>query len=150
MRGRGACTTNPDMAAVNCGTQAALDIVEQCPGKCVGGCQNGFCDCATGTCMCNPGFTGVGCTVDLCAAAGCVNGNCAAKYLGGDMPMTSKPCVCREGWYGDKCDTTVKPPEKPIPDPVCLDGSYFYMNSDVAGGNIATAGSYLQIIYVNI
>ncbi len=45
--------------------------------KCPGGCNNGFCDCATGECMCNPGFT-----KDTCSAAKCLNGNCAALYLG--------------------------------------------------------------------
>ena len=49
-------------------------------------CTNGYCDCATGECLCNPGFSGLNCNIDTCAAAGCVNGNCVAQYLGGDLP----------------------------------------------------------------
>lgn len=147
MRGRGACSIYPDMSEVNCKTQSALDIVESCPGRCAT-CQNGFCDCGSNRCLCNPGYTGANCELDLCAAADCKNGNCAAKYLGGNIPVTIKRCVCKEGWYGEKCDTTVKPPEKPIPDPVCLDGSYFYMNSDIAGGNLAS--SSLIFYFTNI
>lgn len=97
--------------------------------------------------MCNPGYSGANCEIDLCAAAECRNGNCAARYLGGSLPVTSARCVCREGWYGEHCDTNVKPPEKPAPEPVCLDGSYFYKNSDIAGGNLASAGELKILVY---
>lgn len=143
VRGRGACTSHADMAPVSCRTQTPLGVEQSCASKCPGGCRNGFCECGSGTCMCNPGFAGANCELDLCSAARCVNGNCAAKYLGGELPVTSAACVCKDGWYGDRCDTTVKPPEKPTPEPVCLDGAYFYANSDVTGGNLATAGSWI-------
>lgn len=66
-----------------------------------------------------------------CAAAACVNENCATKYLGGELLVTYKPCVCKESWYGDRCDTIVKLPEKPDAEPVCFDGSYFYINTNI-------------------
>lgn len=129
------------MPVVNCKTQPELSVVESCPGKC-STCTNGFCDCASGKCMCNPGFAGANCEIDLCGAAGCVNGNCVAKYLGGQLAASKKQCVCKEGWYGDRCDTTVKPPEKPDPEPVCLDGYFFYENSDIVGSPVTVlAGS---------
>ena len=60
-KGRGACTSNPDMAPVNCKLQPKLSNIENCPSMCTGGCRNGYCDCATGECLCNPGFAGTNC-----------------------------------------------------------------------------------------
>lgn len=135
VKGRGACTSFPDMQPVNCKTQAKLTNVENCPLKCPSDCKNGFCDCATGLCMCNPGFSGSNCSFDTCAAAGCVNGNCVSRYLGGDLLVTKNPCVCKEGWYGPKCDTAVKPSE-PDAELLCLGGSYYFIDTDIDGGNI--------------
>ncbi|CAF1388475.1 unnamed protein product [Adineta ricciae] len=137
VKGRGACTSFPDMAPVNCRSQPKLSNVEECPDKCPNGCTNGYCDCATGECLCNPGFSGVNCMIDTCAAAKCVNGNCAARYLGGDLQVTNKPCVCMEGWYGDRCDTTSAPPPPPELEPTCLNGCNYYTDSDISGGNLA-------------
>ena len=124
------------MQPINCKTQPKLTNVENCPGQCPNGCNNGFCDCATGQCMCNPGYSGSGCTIDTCAAAGCVNGNCASRYLGGDLLVTQNPCVCIEGWYGPKCDSNLKPIEPEVVT-LCLSGSYFFIDTDIEGGNIA-------------
>jgi hypothetical protein len=41
--------------------------------------------------------------MDLCSAARCVHGHCAAKYLGGELPVTINACVCDEGWSGPLC-----------------------------------------------
>jgi len=135
VRGRGACTSFPDMQPVICKTQPKLSNVEYCPKACPNGCENGFCDCATGECLCNPGFSGLNCSTDTCAAAGCVNGNCVSRYLGGDLLVTKNPCVCKEGWYGSKCDSNVKPADPDI-ELLCLNGSYYYIDTDIEGGNI--------------
>lgn len=136
MRGRGACTSFPDMSPINCRSQPKLSNVESCPNKCPNGCRNGYCDCASGECLCNPGFSGPNCNIDLCAAAGCVNGNCVARYLGSSLPVTKKQCVCIDGWYGDKCDTTIPPSPIPEAEPTCLKGCYFFADSDIDGGNL--------------
>jgi hypothetical protein len=134
VKGRGACTSFPDMPSVNCRSQPKLSNVEYCPEKCLNGCTNGYCDCATGECLCNPGFSGSNCNIDTCAAAGCVNGNCAAKYLGQDLFVTNKPCVCMDGWYGDKCDTTTPPSVSEL-EPACFDGSYYYADTEITSGH---------------
>ncbi|CAF3008670.1 unnamed protein product [Rotaria sp. Silwood2] len=136
VKGRGACTSFPDMPPVNCRSQPKLSNVEYCSDKCSNGCTNGYCDCATGECLCNPGFSGSNCNIDTCAAAGCVHGNCAARYLGQHLPVTNKPCVCIEGWYGDRCDTPTPPPPLLEPEPTCFNGCYFFMDTDIAGGNL--------------
>ncbi|UJR17326.1 hypothetical protein I4U23_004221 [Adineta vaga] len=125
------------MAAVDCRSQPKVSNVEDCPNKCPNGCTNGYCDCATGECLCNPGFSGATCTIDTCTAAGCVNGNCAAQYLGGKLLVSKKPCVCIDGWYGDRCDTTTPPPPETEPAPTCLNGCYYFTDSDIIGGNLA-------------
>jgi len=124
------------MPPVNCKSQPKLSNVEHCPDKCPNGCTNGYCDCATGECLCNPGFAGSNCHIDTCAAAGCVNGNCVAQYLGRDLVVTNKPCVCMDGWYGDRCDTTTPPPPVPEPVPTCFNGCYFFPDSDITGGQL--------------
>lgn len=97
IRGRGACTSFPDTASINCRTQRKLSNIEQCPGKCSKMCTNGYCDCATGECPCNPGFSGIDCQNDLCGHAQCVYGISSARYLGEDIPMTKQACVCMTG-----------------------------------------------------
>lgn len=137
VRGRGACTSFPDMPQIVCKTQPKLTSIEYCPEQCPKGCLNGYCDCATGQCLCNPGFAGPDCRTDLCAVAGCINGHCSAQYLGGEIPVSHKPCVCMEGWYGDRCDSSVPLPSIPEPAPLCFDGCYYFMDTDIAGGQIA-------------
>ncbi|CAF0723862.1 unnamed protein product [Adineta steineri] len=138
VKGRGACTAFPDMSAINCKSQPKLSNVEHCPEQCLNGCRNGYCDCATGECLCNAGFSGVNCSIDTCGAARCVNGVCAAQYLGGDLPVTNKPCVCIDGWYGDRCDTRTPPPPVPDPAPTCFNGWYYYIDSDIGGGQVSS------------
>ena len=143
VRGRGACTSYPDMEPVNCRTQAPISLAESCPGKCQRICNNGYCDCETGECLCNPGFIGTDCQINTCTAAGCVNGNCAAKYLGGELPVTNKPCVCIDGWFGDKCDSRT-PPDLPEYVPNCHNGCFYYPDSDIDGGNLAVTSGDIK------
>lgn len=137
VRGRGACTSFPDMPPINCRSQPKLSNIEQCPQKCPNACPNGYCDCATGECLCHPGFSGSNCQRDLCALAGCVHGVCSARYLGGQMPVTNKACVCQEGWYGERCDTRVPPAPAPERQPTCFNGCYFHMDTDIEGGQFS-------------
>lgn len=125
------------MAIIDCKTEPQLTNVETCPEKCGKTCTNGYCDCETGECLCDPGFAGPNCLTDICAAAGCVHGNCVAKYLGGDLPVTNKPCVCINGWYGEKCDTREAPILPPYI-PNCFNGCYYYLETTVAGSNLQT------------
>ena len=124
------------MSPVDCRSQMKLSNVENCPGKCPTGCPNGYCDCATGGCLCNPGFSGSNCNIDTCGAARCVQGNCAARYLGQDLLVTNKPCICMDGWYGDRCDTRTKPIPVPEPAPTCFNGCYYYTDSEITGGEL--------------
>ena len=130
VRGRGACTAYPDMPTINCKNEPELSNIENCPNKCEKKCTNGYCDCETGECLCSPGFSGANCLTDTCTAAGCVNGHCAAKYLGGDLLVTNKPCVCLDGWYGDKCDSRI-PPIAPEYIPICHNGCFFYPDTGI-------------------
>lgn len=82
----------------------------QCPGECPGGCDNAnsYCDCGTKTCSCKAGFFGPNCGTDICADADCgEHGSCAARYLGGEMPVSDSDtkCICKGTWQGDKCDS---------------------------------------------
>lgn len=120
------------MPAIDCKIQAKLSNIETCPGKCQKSCPNGYCDCETGDCLCDPGFAGVDCSIDTCAAAGCVNGNCISRYLGGELFVTNRPCVCMDGWYGEKCDTKIAPS---VPDiiPPCYKDCYFFSDTNIIG-----------------
>jgi hypothetical protein len=90
-------------------TSAGIIEATQCPGDCPGGCDNSnsYCDCGTKTCQCKAGFVGQNCETDLCAVADCgEHGSCAARYLGGALPVTNadKMCICEGTWRGEKCD----------------------------------------------
>ena len=126
------------MELIDCKTQPLLSNIENCPGKCHKTRVNGYCDCETEECLCDPGFSGPNCSIDTCAAAGCVNGNCVAKYLGGELAVTNKPCVCMDGWYGDRCDTTTPPIPNPEQVPNCFNDCFFYADTDISGANINT------------
>ena len=106
--GRGACPSTvgglPDMPKINCALVPALKLNE-CDAKCPGGCNNGYCDCGRGACVCKAGFSGTNCDKDVCAAARCgAHGRCTGRYLGGDAPPTAKTCVCESPWTGPLCD----------------------------------------------
>lgn len=114
----GACVGSgsqpPDEPLINCsepqwndsGLNEVIELTE-CPEMCGSPCgPNSFCDCGTGTCHCEAGFSGPNCEVDLCQAARCgEHGHCTARYLGSDLPVTSdKACICEPGWTGPLCD----------------------------------------------
>lgn len=102
------------MPPINCKFKPKLSFIEDCP-ICNGvTCSTGSsCDCGTGKCSkCEPGYSGPNCQNNICSSTNCVNGICALKYLGGNLPATIDKCVCIEGWYGENCDSKIKP----IPD----------------------------------
>ncbi len=83
-----------------------IDNCNICRGK---SCNNGYCDCGSGKCMCEAGCTGSNCEKNICSSANCLHGVCSAKYLGGEIPVTINRCVCEDGWYGEHCDSRNKP-----------------------------------------
>ena len=98
----------PDM---DCNTQdtnsqhAGVIEATECPGECSCNTFNSYCDCGSKTCKCKAGFAGSSCEIDLCADADCgEHGACAARYLGGDMAVSQKQCICEGEWQGEKCD----------------------------------------------
>ena len=128
--GRGACSVHPDSPAKTCPAKTTIDSVT-CPSKCPGECNNGFCDCGLQKCMCSPGFSGPNCEIDTCAAGRCgVHGRCAAKYLGGSIPVNEGACICEPGWSGPLCDQNCnagicEAPIATIPDAECTkDGDF--------------------------
>ena len=117
------------MPVVDCKNVPQISNVENCPGKCPNKCNNGFCDCEIGECLCDPGFSGPNCSIDTCSAAGCVNGNCAARYLGGELFVSNKPCVCIEGWYGERCETQI-PPTTSDYVPSCFNNFFYFQDTN--------------------
>jgi hypothetical protein len=106
--GRGACTSYPDETTINCKNQPTLNQIENCPSVCPANkCgPNEYCDCGTGTCLCNAGYNGPNCKTDTCTVANCdpQHGRCAARYLGGSLPVSVNQCVCKPGTYGPQCN----------------------------------------------
>ena len=102
-RGHGACTEHADTPSVDCSTAASIELLDcdACGDSCG---EHAYCGC-DGSCVCEAGFAGDGCNVDICADAACgSHGHCTATYLGGDLvPMASALCVCDDPWLGDKC-----------------------------------------------
>lgn len=103
--GRGACSDYPDIPAVSCDELAPLTL-NICQNQCAQSCTNGYCECGTSECACEPGFGGPDCTVSIMSQAYCgPHGQSIAKYLGSDLPVTQSACVCEPGWTGRACDT---------------------------------------------
>ena len=103
--GRGACNSSyPDMPAISCSRKEQPRLqLNTC--KCDRSCNNGYCDCGLQSCVCNPGFAGPNCSIDICAAARCgLHGKCVSTYLGGTLPVSDSACVCDIGWSGPTCD----------------------------------------------
>ncbi len=105
----GACSINnpQDFPLVDCsligdGKMDADECAELCNYECD---QNSsYCDCGSAICKCKPGFSGDDCSIDVCSSARCEeHGTCTAKYLGGDLPVTSVACICHKGWSGPLC-----------------------------------------------
>jgi len=109
---RASVTSNRKLRGSSTSDSSALaGIIDatHCPGDCPGGCDNAnsYCDCGSKTCQCKAGFVGPNCETDLCGQADCgEHGSCAARYLGGDLPVTDqdKKCICEGTWRGDKCE----------------------------------------------
>jgi len=105
-RDRGACTTHPDMPAINCKTQPLLGA-PSCPTNCTEDCtaKNAYCDCGSRTCKCEPGFFGPNCEFDICSNSRCQNGGvCSSRYLGGDLSVSAGSCICPQPYQGDACE----------------------------------------------
>lgn len=77
----------------------------ECPELCNSECDDAtsYCDCGSAECKCKTGFYGDNCSEDLCSAARCQHGVCAATYLGGELPVTANACICDDGWSGPLC-----------------------------------------------
>jgi len=106
--GRGACTSFPDEPTISCKNQPVLNQIESCPSVCPANkCgPNEYCDCGTGTCLCNAGYNGPTCKTDTCTVANCdpQHGRCSARYMGGSLPVSLGQCVCKPGTYGPTCN----------------------------------------------
>ena len=103
--GRGACNSSyPDMPVISCSSKEQPRLqLNTC--KCDRSCNNGYCDCGLQSCVCNPGFAGPNCSIDICATARCgPHGKCVSTYLGGTLPVSDSACVCDVGWGGPTCD----------------------------------------------
>ena len=119
--GHGACTSFPDMPPINCASVRPA-LPTDCPEMCPDGCgENAYCDCGAKKCICNAGSVSIingtkyvnhndpgTCNLDLCGAARCSgHGVCTASFLGGDLPVSQKACICEEPWTGPLCDQNV-------------------------------------------
>lgn len=62
--------------------------------QCSPTCRNGG-ECASGQCVCQPGFTGASCETAICDPD-CQNGECVNGY-----------CICSSGWTGPQCAQAV-------------------------------------------
>ena len=104
--GHGACTSFPDMPSVACSKVPLLSpITCECSKPCG---PNGYCDCGLKKCRCHAGYSGESCQTDVCAMARCgKGGQCAAKYLGGNLSVSVNACICQRGWSGPLCDRNV-------------------------------------------
>jgi hypothetical protein len=58
--------------------------------------------------MCNPGYTGSDCSLNLCEQARCgPHGTCVITYLGSGLTSSRASCQCKDGYSGPNCDTYV-------------------------------------------
>ena len=100
----GACSgTYEDDSVTDCSIiNDGILSADECSSLCGNTCSDSqYCDCGSATCKFKPGFTAA---TDLSAAARCgLHGHPVAKYLGGDLPVTSHACLCDDGWSGPLC-----------------------------------------------
>lgn len=71
--------------------------ITNCPYNCNG---NGLCNNDTHTCLCDQGYTGVGCEVQLCP-------NLCGDTMRGICNYMSYVCQCNPGWFGHDCGLPV-------------------------------------------
>ncbi len=55
--------------------------------------------CVEGDCLCNDGYSGANCQINICDSVNCNNGNCD--------PVTGD-CTCDDGYEGGFCDTEIR------------------------------------------
>lgn len=67
--------------------------ITNCPFNCSG---NGICNNETSTCLCDQGYTGTSCDVELCP-------NLCGESTRGICSMVSYVCQCNAGWFGYDC-----------------------------------------------
>ncbi len=60
---------------------------------------NGNCNPDDGTCICDEGFSGINCEVNVCDTVDCINGDC---------DPTTGNCLCERGFEGPTCDTEIR------------------------------------------
>lgn len=56
-------------------------------------------ECVDGDCVCDQGFFGVDCSMNVCDTLACINGMCDPVNLS---------CICEEGYEGRACDTETR------------------------------------------
>ena len=78
----------------NCGLEACTDT-----GVCIEDIRGHYC-------LCDPGFTGANCELDIddCLTNPCVHGKCE------DNGTDSFVCMCFDGFEGEECDTQKEAP----------------------------------------
>ncbi|EGC32732.1 hypothetical protein DICPUDRAFT_155267 [Dictyostelium purpureum] len=69
-------------------------VAKECPNQCI----EGICSINTGTCICNPGYSGETCSPIPCKS------NCGTQEGRGECNGKVGVCVCNLKWKGESCE----------------------------------------------